>query len=340
MTKTTTTAKTITEKSIIDILLENAINKIIAVDSGKNNMKSICDDTAFIYKNKIDGKHRDSLNNLTWNVVYNGMPYYVGDSATGSDLAEGKASIEHKIQTLTSIANFLDPKEKNDNLVLIYGESLDYYFNERHRQGLVDSLEGKHTISIIENGLPVEYNFTIKKAHILPEGIGHIINNIKDCLRGKKYVVDIGGRTINFLAVENGAPVEKLSFSVEMGIYQLASKCYHELKIAGLGVSDVESVESYIRYGCKNPAVKKVINETMIEHLKEFDAVLRKKGIDIHKIILNDDIIFVGGGTEGFKDVIVEYYGNSIIIPEKPILSNVTGFYLYGLQKFGKMELN
>lgn len=335
MKKTTTTT---TEKDIVDILLESATNKVIAVDSGKNNMKAIYNKNAIAYKNKIDNKYRDSLNSLTWNINYNGLPYYVGDSASGSDLAEGKASIEHKIQTLTIIANYLDPEEENDDIVLIYGESLDYYFNEKHRQELIESLEGKHTISIMIDGELVEYNFTIKKAHIMPEGIGHIITNLS--LRGKKYVVDIGGRTINFLTVENGAPVELTSFSEEMGIYQIASKCYHALKTAGLGVANVESVEAYIRYGCKNPAVQEIINETMIEHLKEFDDVVRKFGIDLHKTILNDDVIFVGGGTEAFKDVILEYYGDGIVISEDPLYSNVKGFYIYGLQRLGKLELN
>lgn len=338
MTKSINKTTETKEKSIIEILEESSTNKIIAIDSGKNNMKAIYKSDAYIYKNKIDAKHRDGLNNMTWNVIYKGLPYYVGDSATDSDLAEGKGSLEHKIQTLTAITNFLDVNEKNDNIVLIYGESIDFYFKEKHRQDLVDSLEGKHTITVYRDEQPVEYTFTIVKAHILPEGIGYIINNISECLKGKKYVVDFGGRTMNFLAIENGAPVELSSFSTEGGIYQLASKCYHKLK--DFGVDSVESVESYIRYGCKNAEVQKIINETAIEHFKEFDKILRKKGVDIHKIILNDDVIFVGGGTQAFENQIIEHYGNGIIIPESPILSNVTGFYLYGLQKFGKVNFN
>lgn len=336
--KSTTKTTEEKEKSLIDILIEESTNKVIAIDSGKNNMKSIYNNTAFIYKNKIDAKHRDGLNNLTWNVLYKGLPYYVGDGASDSDLAEGKGSLEHKIQTLTTIANYLDPNEKNDNVVVIYGESLDFYFNEEHKQKLVDSLEGKHSITIYRDGNPVEYNFEIVKAHILPEGIGHIVNNIADCLKGRKFIVDFGGRTINFLTVINGAPVEdkNLSFSTEGGIYQLASKCYNKLK--PYGVDSIESVETYIRYGCKNAEVQKIINETAIEHLIEFNNVLRKKGIDIKKVILNDDVIFVGGGTQAFEKQIIELYGNEITIPEKPILSNVTGFYLYGLQRFGKVD--
>lgn len=323
-------------KSAMDILEESAINKVIAIDSGKHNMKAVYKNNAYIYKNKIDFKHKDGLNDLSWNVEYKGLPYYVGDSATDSDLAEGKGSLEHKIQTLTAIANFLDVNDDNDNIVVVYGESLDYYFNEQHRQSLVDFLEDEHTITIYRDNVPVVYNFTIVKAHILPEGIGYVISNLKDCLKGRKYIVDFGGRTLNFLTVENGTPNEKLSFSTEGGIYQLASKCYPKLKT--FGVDGIDSVEGYIRYGCKNPVIKEIISETVIEHLKEFDKVLRKRGIDIHKVILNDDLIFVGGGTQSFHKEITEHYNRQIMIADKPILSNVIGFYLYGLQRFGKVE--
>lgn len=325
-------------KSAIEILLESAINKIIAIDCGKNNMKAIYNNDAYIYSNKINFKHGDSLNGFTWNVTYQGSKYYVGDSADESDLGEGKASLEHRVQALTVIANYLDPNEKNDDIVLVYGESVDYYFDVDNREAIIKTLEGKHEIAIEKDGEEVVYKFTIKKVHVLPEGIGYIINNISNCVKGRNFIVDIGGRTINFLTVNNGAPSEKESFSNEMGVYDIASKCQQTLKKAKFGNISIANIESYIRFGAKNPEVQAVINKTVIEHFKEFDKILRKRGIDIHQLIKTDNVIFVGGGTQAFKEQIREHYGTGVEIPEKPILTNVTGYYLYGLQKFGKME--
>lgn len=325
-------------KSAFEIYLQEATNKVIAIDCGKNNMKAIYNNRACIYNNKLNYKHGDSLNGFTWNVTYQGNKYYVGDGAEESDLGEGKASFEHKIQALTVIAHFLDPKEKNDDVVVVYGESIDYYFDVENREEIINALEGKHTIIIEEEGQEVEYKFTIKKVHVLPEGMGYIIRNINTCIKGKYYVVDIGGRTINFLSAQNGVPVEKESFSNEMGVYDIASKCQQSLKQAKLGNIEIENILNYIKYGAKSPEVQAVINKTVIEHFKRFDDIVRLRGIDLHKLIKTDNVIFVGGGAQAFEEQIREHYGNGVSIPDKPILTNVNGFYLYGLKRFGRME--
>lgn len=143
--------ETIEKNGVIEELIEKATNKVIAIDCGKNNMKAMYKNDVFIYSNKIDFKYGDTLNNLTWNVEYKGEQYFVGDGATDSDLAEGKSSTIHKVQALTAIANFLDPNEKNDDIVVVYGESVDFYFQKENKDSIVKNLEGKH--SMIVNGV-------------------------------------------------------------------------------------------------------------------------------------------------------------------------------------------
>ena len=308
------------------------INKVIAIDCGKSNMKTIYGNNAYIFANKIDEGYGDSLNSVTWNVEYKGKKYYVGDGASGSDLGEGKGSIQHKIQALTTVCYHLDPTEKNDNIVLIYGESLDYYFDETHRDEIIDSLTGKHTMKINEE----EYNFEIKKVHILPEGYGHIISNINSYLKGRCYVVDFGGRTMNFLTINNGAPVKEFSFSNEMGVYDLVGKCTSALKLEGFRRSD-EEVESYIRYGTTEE-IQSIIDRVALQHFKTYDDVLRKRKIDIHSLLKSEKVVFIGGGAVAFASVIKKHYGENVVIPSEPIIANVKGFYQYGARRFGRME--
>lgn len=321
------------EKSAIDLLLETCTNKVFAIDCGKNNMKIIHNNKAYIYSNKIDTKFGDSLNDLTWNVEYKGEQYYVGDGATGSDLDEGKASLLHRVQALTAIAHYLNPEEKNDDIVLVYGESITFYFNEENKKDIVKGLEGKHSMIIDD----VEYNFEIKKVHILPEGYGYIINNLEECLRNKYYIIDFGGRTINFLTVNNGSPVEKSSYSSEMGMYDLVAKCVTSIKQAGLGEKEDNNVECYIKYGTSQE-IQDVIDATLLEHLDDFDKYMRKRKIDIHNLVKSDKVVWIGGGAQKFRNLIMKHYNDRVIVPEKALLSNVQGFYVYGLTKFGRME--
>lgn len=306
--------------------------KIIAIDCGKMNIKGRCGDNEIIYRNKYSKKHSDPemKGDKTWNVIYKDQFYTVGDTGIKSDKSAGKSSEIHIMSALTCITRFLDVKEENDDLVIIYGESVTPYFDTKNKQAIITALEGKHQIVVDD----VEYKFNISKVHVLPEGSGHILSDLPNYL-GSQYVIDIGGKTINFLSLENGRPIEEDSFCEGMGILNIASKVQTELRKTSVGELPSRVIMEYIQNSAPTPDIQKVITECIFEQFEEFEDKLEERNIYIHNIIQKHGVSFTGGGAELFAQEIKQLYGNKVKIVEDSVKANVRGFYTYGVSKFG-----
>ena len=286
--------------------------KIIAIDNGKMNMKVTDGASEYCYPNKYSKVFTDDENLLganTFNVTYRGQNYTIGANASTSDKNEGKASEPHIVQALTAITRFIEPECKED-LYIMYGESIDMYFNNAHKIEIKTKLEGKHTIYV--NG--VAYTFNIEYVQVLPEGIGEILQDLEK-YDGVQYVVDIGGGTINFLKTINGRPDSDVSSSHLLGVNNIISKVQKELKRTGYGRHEQDA----------------------LEQLAKLDEELAVNDINIHNILKVHPVIFVGGGSDLLKFHINKYYKSDVVdnlVVDNALMANVRGFYEYGLAKF------
>lgn len=310
--------------------------KVIAIDSGKMNMKARCGEKEFIYRNHFtEGKHSDDTQKgkLTWNVTYNGKKYTVGDTADQYDIHEGKASSEHILNTLVAVTRFLDPATKYENIVVVYGESVDKYFEQDHKDAITKALMGSHVITVDDE----VFVFTIAYAHVLPEGIGNVLLNSKN-YKGVRHLVDIGGKTINFLTCNNGRPVERDSMSYGLGMRKIASEFRHIVKKdpACPNIDVARSIE-LLENDAENELMKAHRVTAIKNILKEFETNLGAEDIDLRSLIDDGLVTFVGGGSHTLVDIITEVYPNAKFIADS-VLSNVRGFYLYGSKKFASME--
>ena len=85
-----------------------------------------------------------------------------------------------------------------------------------------------------------------------------------------QYIIDIGGKTINFFKVENGLVIDEESFSEELGIMYISSIIQTKLKRKGVKFTTPESFYQYLECG-KNLEGGEAISELIVEHFKYFD---------------------------------------------------------------------
>lgn len=309
--------------------------KLIAIDNGKMNLKAKHGNKEICYLNKYSKKLTDDENLLgknTYNVSYKGSNYTIGANGRTSDRNEGKASKYHIIQALTAITRFIEPDCK-DNICLMYGESVDMYFNNSHKIDIKTKLEGRHTVYV--NG--VAYNFNVEYVQILPEGIGHILQDL-DKYIGVQYVVDIGGGTINFLKVVNGRPEPDVCRSFLLGVNNIISEIQTNLKRAGYGAYDEDLISQYLTTReCPNVSVLKKMDELVLEQLEKLDETLAVRDINIHNLLRVHPVTFIGGGSQLFKEHINRYYKSEVtdnLVVKDALMANARGFYEYGVAKF------
>ena len=303
--------------------------KIVAVDSGAYNTKGKSSVGSVMFRTKYTKRHSDlgMANENTYNVTVNGKEYTVGDSAKYEDVSEGKDSEIHIVSTLTSVALLRgDAKE----VILMYGESFNMYSNPEQKAKIKTLLEGKHTVTIeSKNGAVETHEFTITLVHILPEGIGHILQDLRNN-QGVRYSWDWGGSTVNFLEVINGIPSDN-SRSFELGMHNLTGSVQHAISMGGEGRQPEQLVKDYIEKGCPNRNIQNIIDDVLEEQLYKIDHELNKMGINLQKF---QEVTFIGGTSQLFSKQIRERYGCAILYPNS-ITANVDGFYEYGRLKYG-----
>lgn len=311
---------------------------IIAIDNGKSNMKALCGNKELIYANKYSLGHTDEQINgeNTFNVTYDGKEYTIGDKANHSDKLEGKASLPHVISCLTAITRFIKANEK-ENIIIVYGESVDMYYNKNQKEKIKEELEGKHKISV--DG--IEYSFMIETVHILPEGIGHILQDLENN-SGIQYVVDLGGTTMNFLSVIDGRPDEEKSFSEGLGKHNIVAKLKKALKKTPIGNIPNDLVEQYLEKGSSSEEIEKIRKEVIIEHFKIMDERLAEYEMDLHTLLEHYPVTFIGGTSKLLEKEIKIYYkaenGRKATIYDSPLMANARGFHAYGIAKYGDKQ--
>ena len=305
------------------------LRKIIAIDCGKMNLKATDGKKEVIYTNKFSNNYESEaiLGKNTFNVCYENFKYTIGNGATKHERKEGKDSDFHIISALTAVTKFITPTDAS--VRLIYGESIDMYYNKDHKNNLKSKLLGKQKIVVNE----IEYEFNIESVLILPEGVGHVLCDMSK-YSGIQHVVDIGGGTINFLSVSDGSPKKEESFSVPMGIHNLVTKIKTECKRKKLGTINDETLSSFLTKGSPNEKIQKVIDDVAKEHFNQFNDEVASHGVDIENLFT---LSFTGGGSETLKEIVQKIYPNASIVSDC-LLANVKGFCMYGKSKYNSWE--
>ncbi|HSQ87766.1 ParM/StbA family protein [Romboutsia sp.] len=303
--------------------------KIVAVDSGAFNTKGKSNVGDVLYNTKYSPRHTDAgmLGENTYNTTINGKELTIGNTALRTDKREGKHTDIHIWSTLTSIALL---RGDADEIILGYGESYNKYVQDEQKKAIQSRLLGRHKVEIqSENGKMETHEFEIVTVHVLPEGTGHILSNLKANL-GVKYVFDWGGSTVNFLEVINGRPSEN-SISFPFGVHNVNAIVGDRISKAGLGTFSDSQIKDWVSNKCTNKDIQKIIDEVIDDQLYKIDDKLAGFNIDLHDYL---EVSFTGGTTSLFDSQIRKHYACARI-EQNCLTGNVQGFYEYMRLKYG-----
>lgn len=307
--------------------------KIIAIDSGASNTKGTSDVGDILYSTKYSPRHTDAgyLGENTFNVTIDGKSMTIGNNATRVDKTEGKDSDIHIWSALTAIALLRGDAEE---ILLGYGESFNKYGQDEHKQKIINRLNGEHTVEV-ENtkGKKEVHKFNIILTHILPEGTGHILQNLRANM-GLKYAFDWGGSTINFLEILNGRPTEN-SLSFPFGMHNIVAQAKLAIAKANLGTFTETQIKEWIEKGCANRDIQREIDYVIEEQLYKIDSELSGLNINLHDFL---EVDFTGGTCQLFQSQIKAHWSCARILPEC-IMNNVKGFYEYMRLKYGNQAI-
>lgn len=326
--------------------------ELIALDNGKFNVKGYCKNKQKIFKNRVSEGHSDVISEGSYNAVFKKKKYFVGNSASGINAIEGKAEFENLLTTLVAITQLT----KKNEIILVYGESVNYYFDAEHHKKLKKLLKGTHTIEVQGEIREI----TIKEVYIFLEGIGHMFTNYEKNGVGTRVTVDIGGTTMQVFITTNGAPSEKNSFAFHMGMYSIRSQVRERFKKELKRAFTANEVEEYIDKVCtrkrlqvkidkglkldenelnlyeasllRNTQMIEIIESVIEEQLKELDRELAE--INNFSLKTRDEVFFVGGTSVQIGEYIKEHYKEDdvyINVLEDGLFSTVKGYYAYGL---------
>lgn len=329
--------------------------ELIGLDNGKFNVKGYARNKEIIFKNRVSKGHSDVLSEGSYNAVFRKEKYFVGNSASGVNAMEGKGEFENLLTTLVAITQLTNKNE----IILIYGESVNCYFNAKHQKDLIKMLRGTHTIEVQGEIREI----TIKEVYIFLEGIGHMFTDYKRRGTGTRFTVDMGGTTMQTFITTNGYPSEKTSFSFPMGMYSIRSEVDERFK-KELRVSLTSNeVEEYIDRVClrknlqakidaghtltkdeeidyevsllRNADMINIIESVIKNQLIELDRELSlRNNLSLHK---RDEVFFVGGTAVQIREYIKEHYKNANVLLDG-LFSNAKGYYAYGLMMTKKNE--
>ena len=274
--------------------------QIVPIDTGRDTIKLM--NKKQIHSVVGDWQKRNLSVEGDYEVSINGEKYFVGDLAITESLSpremttESKIHLETKILFLTALA--ITATETNP--IIITGVPIRQFLPET-KAGLEKLLCGEYNIKINNN---TSKYLCINNITIAPEGAAsfwYALSQNPLLEYGKKRIVDIGSRTINYATVDGKKYINKDSNTLQYGCLKLKDDRITHDQLANKIVADLS--QKWMEY---NPD--------------------------------EDIILLTGGGSILLGDILKKHFKNCQVIDD-PIFSNVLGYYRMGVEKWVKQQI-
>ena len=290
---------------------------LVSSESGKSDTKFKIGEVVGKFQTKITENEEviKGVDKNSYNIVYNGKLYKVGDTADRNSLEVSKDSDIHRICILASICKALPEYEQDVKLVT--GTPANLFFTDE-RDKIKEKLTGK--FELIFDGKRRTIN--IQKVLVVPETMGYIYSNFKEFKNQIVAVLDIGGLNTNGCIYKNGLPLRETVFTLNNGINILITKVKNELNKGGYNFQDYEIL--HLMAGCGGYE-EEVITGVIDKYLEDIIQSMRANGWNYDKSTIH----FTGGGSM----LLSNYIKNKIkypVISEDCTYDNAKGFYKVG----------
>lgn len=322
--------------------------KIISYDGKKMTRKSF--DSKYIYINFKDLKHYPILNFSKEDDIIasikGGDPVGYGNICTKiaspdeiQYVSDDKIYLEKSINyTLIAVAKMI----KKNNQEIILGINLTKDNIEKDIE-IIDQLKGKHEVVFFNiKGKEIDRkNFYIKRVGVWFQCwigfMSQVINNnfiIEESWINKDILgIDIGRKTAIVQYIHLLGPVKNKTF--DYGSEKFFEYLQNELKANFDIIKTTHEIEIIIRNGKGFSKLGKKIDakKIIITALKKYEDGLRNSILEHFGKYEPEKIIFMGGGTLLFKDILLQMFENVEILKD-PLFRNAEGLVKVVVRKF------
>jgi len=341
------------------------VPKLVGIDLGYGQIKVMTKDFQLRFlsavgtpvsdfsKTSAVNSEQELMNSLA--ITYQGQKYYVGHNALVNTrngkmtLRQNKAEvIDNKVKLLTALALLIPENESYGEFEIITG--LPVLEFKGQCEILKDAISNNNKtfectmhygnkdvlklikvkfVKVISQGEGAFYDFVLNKK-------GELVQGREDDVAGMVMVVDVGYRTTDIVAMENGRYIETLSDQLNKGVNQMHQEILR-LIMDKLNIKkELKDMDSIVRTGelFHNMKTYKV-HDIIAQAAKPFaeDIVENLHTITNDQLGGMQRIILTGGGAELVYSYVKKALSGiiEVHIMDDAEFCNASGYYKYGV---------
>ncbi|MDB1943719.1 ParM/StbA family protein [Clostridium tertium] len=218
-----------------------------------------------------------------------------------------KTKKDYVAQLLYAISKLNEDKDTIEtNLTLLLPIS-----EMEHNKKYVDDLKGKEFSFAVKTSKKSNKKIKINDVFVVPEGYASYFILEDSIKRSNALILDIGGRTTNVVAMDNGKPQVLNTYKIGVLDFYLKLKNINSDK-----EYKIEDIEKAISKGDIKISKK---------HLASFtNDIINEVSINVNLNHYNY-VIFTGGGSLIIEDVIKESLPKQCVVAKEPLYTNIKG---------------
>lgn len=279
--------------------------KTVVIDLGNYNVKGINDEGKQIsFKSNISREYEAFPDGFQYTCIDGEYTFFEKGSFS---LEYIKTNKNYTAQLLYAISRLYENEEVLEiNLGLLLPIS-----EMEHKQKYIDDLEGKEFTFTVRTSKTQEKIIKINDVFVIPEGYASYFT-LEDKIKSSSVLlIDVGGRTSNVVAIDNGVPQVLNTYRIGILNFYLKLQKMNEDKEYKL-----EDIEKAIKKGD-------------IKITKKQLAIFGNDIINEIKINVNlnhyENVIWTGGGSKVIEEIIGESLPKQCHLHENPLYSNILG---------------
>jgi len=271
-------------------------------------------------------------------VVFNGQELIVGEQGNDRSFNTSKTEPLHQVSAYTAITQFIEPNTTDNKIDIALACPITVLKSEKAKQDYKDLIKGDGPIKITVDDK--DYEFEINDILLKAEGSGILYLSPTLFKNKKVIIVDFGGLNMTVTLYTNGTCVnpEKDRFAEEFGSIELINTVANDLTAYKNGniVNFTEAERALERgymlsYGKPDKTSAQVIERTKKKFFDEACSKIASRGINLSYL---DTVIFVGGTTMNFHDLISELPNG--YITDNSQWTTAEGLFKVALKKYNK----
>lgn len=275
------------------------------IDLGNYNVKGINQDCKRIdFKSNISRNYETYPDGFNY-VLLDGEYTYFEKGVFSKEYI--KTNKDYTAQLLYAIAKLHEEVENivtNVTLLLPISEM-------EHKQKYIDDLKGKEFKYTVKTSKKMDKTVKINDVLVVPEGYASYFTLEDNIKTSSVLLIDVGGRTSNVVAMENGKP--QVLNTYKIGVLNFYSKLKKLNEDKEYNLEDVERLitKGDIKVTPKQLAsfINDIINEIKIEvNLNHYD-----------------NVIWTGGGSKVIESIINGNLPECCSVNKEPLYSNILG---------------